>query len=324
MKHLNIVKHTVIALAALTSTSSAFAQAYPSKTITMIVPYTAGGSADAIGRNLALALAKRLNTSVVVENKPGAGASLGSDLVAKSAPDGYTILLASTSALTIYPHIAKAKYQPLEDFIPLASVAIAPVALAGTKSLQAQDFKALIAAANSKPDSIRYGTPGMGTVAHLGMEILSGNTNAKLLHVPYKGNSQALTDAIGGSFELLVTNADVVLPHAKTGALRPLAVMAPTRLEAWPQVPTLAELGYPDAQYYSDFGLFLPARTPAATVDTLLKAINESTSQPEFAEFLRNTANQAGVGAGAAYAEKIKQQYERNAGVIKKANIVAN
>src|SRR5690606_21246143 len=137
-----------------------------------------------------------------------------------------------------------------------------PVALAATKAASAKDFGALMTTAKAEPESIRYGTPGVGTNAHLGMELLSGLTGTQLLHVPYKGNSQALTDAIGGSFELLVTNTDVVLPHAKTGTLHPLAVMAPERLEAWPDVPTLAELGYPDAQYYSDFGIFLPAKTP--------------------------------------------------------------
>lgn len=324
MNYLRLSKYTFGVLASVACATSLYAQSYPSKPVTLIVPYTAGGTADAIGRNLAQSLSKQLKTSFIVENKPGAGASLGTDFVAKSAPDGHTVLLVSTSALTIYPHIAKANYQPLTDLIPLASVAVAPVALAATKAASAKDFGALMTTAKAEPESIRYGTPGVGTNAHLGMELLSGLTGTQLLHVPYKGNSQALTDAIGGSFELLVTNTDVVLPHAKTGTLRPLAVMAPERLEAWPDVPTLAELGYPDAQYYSDFGIFLPAKTPTEVVDALQAAIHEATSQPEYAEFLRNAATQAGVGAGAEYAKKIKSQYEQNAEVIKKANIAIN
>jgi len=324
LKFLRFSKYTASVLATFIGVANVHADTFPTKAITLIVPYTAGGTADGIGRHLAHTLSKQLKTPVVVENKPGAGASLGTDFVAKSAPDGHTMLLVSTSALTVYPHIAQANYDPLTDLIPLRSVAVAPVVLAASKATPANDFDALITAAKEKPESIRYGTPGVGTNAHLGMELLSGKTNTKLLHIPYKGNSQALTDAVGGLFELLVTNVDVVLPHAKTGVLRPLAVMAPKRLESWPEVPTLAELGYPDAQYYSDFGIFLPAKTPTTVVDALQAAIQDSTNQAEYAEFLRNSATQPGVGSGTEYAEKIKAQYELNADVIKRANIHVN
>ena len=324
MNYSQISKHIIGAFALSICAATSYAAAFPTKTITLIVPYTSGGTADAIGRNLAQSLSKQLKTPVIVENKAGAGASLGTDYVAKSTADGHTLLLVSTSALTIYPHIAKANYDPLLDLIPLASVAIAPVALAATKATPVKDFSALMAQAKAKPESIRYGTPGVGTNAHLGMELLSEETSAKLLHIPYKGNSQALTDAIGGTFELLVTNVDVVLPHAKTGVLRPLAVMAPTRLDFWPDVPTLAELGYPAAQYYSDFGIFLPAKTPANVVTVLQAAIQEAIARPEYAKFLQNSATQPGVGTGAEYAKKIQQQYQTNADIIKKANISVN
>lgn len=299
------------------------AQAYPLRHITLIVPYTAGGTADGIGRALGQHIGNQLNTTVIVENKPGAGASIGAEYVAKSPKDGHTLLLASTSALTIYPHIGQPKYEALVDFIPLASVAISPVALAVPKQITALTFDDLLDKAKVDPNFLRYGTPGVGTNAHLGIERLSRKINANLTHVPYKGNSQALTDAVGGAFELLVTNADVVLPHAQTDALRPVAVMAPERLKAWPEVPTLSELGYNEAQYYSDFGLFVPAGTPMEIVERLEQVIQTALADESYQDFLAKTHNLKGVGVGDQYAQTIRNQYEQNAIVIKEAGIVA-
>lgn len=315
------LKLAVAAMASWTCIGAVHADAYPSKQITVIVPYSPGGTADALARRLADALRKQINATVVVENKPGAGASLGTDFVAKAAPDGHTLLLSSTSPLTIFPHITRTSYKPLEDLAPVASVAVAPVALVATRAFDAKTFQDLIAAAKSRPDSVRYGTPGVGTIAHLGMEVLGGRTSAKMLHVPYKGNTQALTDAIGGAFELLVANSDVVLPHVQNGVLRPLAVMAPKRLDAWPNVPTLAELGHPQAQYFSNFGLFAPAKTPAAVMQTLQVEIRKAMATAEYAEFLAKASMQPGVGMGAEFAAQIKAEYELNGKVIKAAQI---
>lgn len=318
-----LISASTLATLALGSTA-AVAQSFPEKAITVIVPYTAGGTADGIGRALGQGLSEELGVSVVVDNKPGAGASLGTDFVAKSAPDGHTALLVSTAALTIYPSIYKANYDPQKDLVPLRSVAIAPVALAATEILKAEDFKTLLAEAKANPESVRFGTPGIGTNAHLGMELLGRMTETQMLHIPYKGNSQAITDALGGSFELLVTNADVVLPHAEKGTLRPLAVMAPARLSNWPDVPTLAEMGYTDAQYYSDFGFFVPAGTPQATVDRLQAALDKVTSSTSYKDFLASAKMQEGAGVGLDYADKIKAQTATNADVIRQANIKPN
>lgn len=307
-----------------TTVTATTLQDYPVRHITLVVPYTAGGTADGIGRTLGQHIGNQLGTTVIVENRPGAGASIGAEYVAKSATDGHTLLLASTSALTIYPHIGQPKYDPLKDFIPIASVAISPVALAVPKQVTEPSFDALIDKAKSDPSYVRYGTPGIGTNAHLGIERLSRKAEATLTHIPYKGNSQAVTDAVSGTFELLVTNADVVLPHAQTGALRPLAVMAPERLKVWPDVPTLAELGYSEAQYYSDFGLFVPAGTPDNIVLRLEQVIKKALADNNYQEFLAKTHNLNGVGAGAEYAETIRNQYEQNAIVIKDTGIVVN
>jgi tripartite-type tricarboxylate transporter receptor subunit TctC len=321
LKHRTFLKLAFISLASMAGVSAVYAQSFPGKPITIVVPYSAGGTADSIARRLGDALRKQINATVVIENKPGAGASLGTDFVAKSSPDGHTILIASTSPLTIFPHITKTSYKPLEDLTPVASVAVSPAALVATKAFEAKNFQQLLTAAKAKPDSVRYGTPGVGTIAHLAMEVLSDKTGAKMLHIPYKGNTQALTDAIGGSFEVLVANADVLLPHMQKGGFRPLAVMAPKRLDAWPNVPTLAELGHSDAQYYSNFGLFVAGKTPAPILAILKTEIGKAIGTPEYAEFLAKSSMQPGFGTGPEFARQIKAEYDLNAKVIKAAQI---
>jgi tripartite-type tricarboxylate transporter receptor subunit TctC len=322
LKHRTFLKLALAGLASLAGLNTAYAQqSYPSRPISIVVPYSPGGTVDALARRLGEALRKQINATVVIENKPGAGASLGADFVSKSAPDGHTILIASTSPLTIFPHITKTAYKPLEDLAPIASVAISPAALVATKASNAKNFQDLLAAAKARPDSVRYGTPGVGTIAHLAMEVLSDKTGTRMLHIPYKGNTQALTDAIGGSFELLVANVDVLLPHVQSATFRPLAVMAPKRLEAWPNVPTMAELGHPEAQYYSNFGMFVPAKTPAAVLNILKTEIRKAISTPEYAEFLAKSSMQPGFGTGPEFARQIKAEYELNGKVIKAAQI---
>lgn len=295
----------------------------PAKPITLVVPYTAGGSADAIGRRLGDVLRKEAGVTVIVENKPGAGAGLGTDFVARAPADGTTLLLASTSPLTILPHLRKTNYDPLKDLTPLTSVAVAPVAIVATKSLPVKDFQGLIDYARQRPDAIRYGTPGQGTVAHIGMAALTSATKTHMVHVPYRGNSQALTDGLGGTVELLVVNSDVVLPHVASGALTPLAVMAPERLAVWPQVPTLAELKLPQAQYYSNFGVFAPAGLSSGLSNSVQAALARAMAAPEYQDLLVKSYLQPGTGAGEAFGKQVREEFQANARVIKDNDIKA-
>ncbi|PJM90088.1 Bug family tripartite tricarboxylate transporter substrate binding protein [Achromobacter ruhlandii] len=310
------------ALAIMTG-GAALAQGWPAKPITLVVPYTAGGSADAIGRRLGDVLRKETNATVIVENKPGAGASVGTDFVARAQPDIATLLLASTSPLTIFPHLAKTNYDPMKDLTPVASVAVAPVAIVATKALPVKDFAGLIDYAKSHPDGVRYGTPGQGTVAHIGMAALTTQTGTRMLHVPYRGNSQALTDGLGGVVELLVVNTDVVLPHVASGAAKPLAVMAPERLAAWPDVPTMAELKLPQAQYYSNFGIFAPANLPLAVSGPLQAALAKAVASAEFKDLLTKSYLQPGTASGDAFAKQVQAEFANNARIIKEGNIKA-
>ncbi|WP_313624016.1 tripartite tricarboxylate transporter substrate binding protein [Achromobacter sp.] len=316
-----LIKAAGAALAIMAS--GAMAQTWPAKPVTVVVPYTAGGSADAIGRRLGDALRKEANVTVIVENKPGAGASVGTDYVARAQPDGTTLLLASTSPLTIFPHLAKTNYDPMKDLTPVASVAVAPVAIVATKALPVKDFAGLIDYAKSHPEGVRYGTPGQGTVAHIGMAAVTTQTGTKMLHVPYRGNSQALTDGLGGVVELLVVNSDVVLPHVANGALKPLAVMAPQRLAAWPDVPTMAELKLPQAQYYSNFGIFAPANLPPTVSQPLQAALAKAVASAEFQELLAKSFLQPGTATGDAFAKQVQAEFTNNARIIKEGNIKA-
>ncbi|OZI77078.1 Bug family tripartite tricarboxylate transporter substrate binding protein [Bordetella genomosp. 12] len=300
------------------------AQDWPGgKAVTLVVPYTAGGSADALGRRLGDVLRHGSGVAVVIENKPGAGAGLGTDQVARAPADGATLLLAATSPLTILPHMRRLSYDPMRDLVPLASVAVAPVAIVATRSLRVDDFAQLVDFARRHPDTVRFGTPGAGTVAHMGMAALMAATGAQMTHVPYRGNSQALTDGLAGTVELLVVNSDTVLPHVASGALKPLAVMAPARLAVWPQVPTLAELELPQAQYYSNFGVFAPAGMPAGMMHSLQAALQRALADPEYQDLLAKSYLQPGTGVGSAFARQVREEYAANRGIIEANGIKA-
>ncbi|MFC4274405.1 Bug family tripartite tricarboxylate transporter substrate binding protein [Achromobacter aloeverae] len=309
------------ALALSAAATAAHAQpAWPGKVITLIVPYTAGGTADTLARGLGDAL-RASGTTVIIENKPGAGATLGTDFVARAKPDGNTLLVASTSPVTIYPHLAGTPYDPMTGLTPIASVGVGPVAIVATKALKVDDFAGLVAYAKSNPGKVTFAVPGLGSVAHLGMAALSRQAGIKMMQVPYRGGSQALTDGLGGVVDLMVLNTDVLLPHVASGALKPLAVMAPTRLEAWPTVPTMAELKLPKIQYFSNFGLFAPAGMKPETAQALQAAVDKAIVTPQYQDMLKKYYLQPGTGTGDVFRKQVKQEFENNGRLVKEENI---
>ena len=298
------------------------AQDWPAKPVTLVVPYTAGGSADAIGRRLGDVLRKESNITVIVENKPGAGASVGTDVVARAQPDGTTLLLASTSPLTIYPHLAKTNYDPLKDLTPLASVAVAPVAIVATKALPVKDFAGLIEFAKSRPDGVRYGTPGQGTVAHIGMSALTAQTGTKMLHVPYRGNSQALTDGLGGVVELLVINSDVVLPHGqrRAQAAGGDGAATPGRLAG------RAHHGRTEAAAAAvllELRRVRPGQAVAGRGAVGAGRAGQGHRQRRLQDLLAKSYLQPGTAAGDAFVKQVQDEYASNARVIKEGGIKA-
>lgn len=303
------------------ASSMAHAQAvWPGKTVTLVVPYTAGGTADTLARGLGEVL-RTSGTTVIVENKPGAGASLGADYVARAQPDGATLLLASTSPLTIFPNLAKTNYDPMTSFTPIASVAVGPVAIVATKALKVDNFAELVAHAKKNPEKVTFGVPGLGSVAHIGMAALNKQAGIKMMQVPYRGGSQAVTDGLGGVVDLLVVNTDVLLPHVAAGTLKPLAVMAPQRLGAWPDVPTMAEVNLPSIQYFSNFGLFAPAGMKPELAQAMLAEVDRAIATPQYQEMLNKYYLQPGTGTGAAFQAQVKAEFENNRRIIKEENI---
>jgi tripartite-type tricarboxylate transporter receptor subunit TctC len=304
---------------------AAVAQSWPAKPVKLVVAYPSGGVSDTVARILADKLSPALGVAVVVENKAGASGAIGIDAVAKAAPDGYTIGFAAVSPLTLSPHLGKVAYDPKKDLAAVASVMYSPVLLLATPATDAKDLPALLAAARAKPGSVRWSTSGPASLGHIMLEQLRTAAKVEIVHVPYKGGGQQITDALGGQFEVLSVNSSpAVVQQVKAGKLRALAVGAPARMEALPNVPTLAELGYPAANLTSTFGIFAPAATPPALIERLNAEINKAIAAPDVRAKLTAADNVPTGGAPAAFARQIAQESESNARIIREANIHAD
>lgn len=302
----------------------AHAQAWPARPVRIVVAYPPGGVSDNVARALADRLALALGTSVVVENRAGASGSIGMDAVAKAAPDGHTLGFAAISPLALNPHLGKSPFDPVKDIVPVASVMYSPVLLLGTSASPAGDFKALLAGARARPGAVRWATSGPASLGHIMLEQVKGAAGVDITHVPYKGGGQQLTDALSGHFEVLSTNAGpAVMQHLQAGKLRPLAVGAPARLDALPNVPTLAELGFAPANLSSLFGVFAPAGVPQPVLERLNAEINKALRTPELRSRLVASDNVPTGGSAAEFARQIVQESGNNARIIRAAGIKA-
>ncbi len=310
---------------ALISTAAApvlAADNYPSRPIRMIVAYPTGGISDAVARALGEKLSVQMGTSVVVENKAGAGGSIGIDAVAKAAPDGYTLGFASTSPLTLNPHVGHVNYDPQRDVAPVMSVMYSPVLVVATPSFTGKTFQDLIAQSKAKPGSVRWATSGLGTVGHVMLEQIKSKSKADVTLIPYKGAGQQMNDALGGQFEVMSTNASPMLTqHMQAGRLRAIAVGAPKRIESLPNVPTFDELGYPKANLTSTFGIFAPGKTPAAIIQKLNAELNKALAEPDVRDRLLRGGEVPTGGTAAQFATAIKVESNENARIVKEAGI---
>src|SRR6478735_1394248 len=237
----------VAALGLMLASAAVSAQVVP-KTIRLVVAYPSGGVSDVVARALADKLAAQLGSTLVVENKAGASGTIGMDAVAKAAPDGATLGFSAISPLVLNPHLGRSPFDPLKDIAPVASVMYSPVLLLATPATGMRDLRSLLDDARARPGALRWATSGQASLGHIVLEQLRAAAKVDITHIPYKGGGQQLTDAVGGQFEILSTNAGpTVAAQIKAGKLRPLAVAAPTRLDNLPKVATLSELGYPTA-----------------------------------------------------------------------------
>lgn len=312
----------LLAAVAAGAAPPAFAQGYPSKPIRLIVVYPPGGTSDAMARPIADKLSAQLGQQVIVENKGGAGGAIGMDAMAKSAPDGYTLAVSAISPLTLLPHVGKVPYDPMKDIAPVASIMYSPVYMLATTAFTGKDFPEAIAQAKARPGALRLATSGIATVGHLMLEQVKLAAGVDITHVPYKGGGQVVTDAAGAQFELFTSNPS---PGVNTlvaqGRLRVLAVAAPQRLAAMPAVPTLAELGYPDANLTSQFGIFAPARTPDAVLRRLNAEVNKALASPDIAERLLKLDNIPLPAGVEQFAATVRSEFESNARIVAKARI---
>jgi len=250
------------------------AEDYPTKTITIIVPYTPGGSTEILARLVGQKLEERLGKSVVIENKPGAGTVIGSNQVAKSAPDGYTLLMATPTPMAINFTLHKQlPYDPAADFTPLVMVAGAPFVLVVHPDLPVKSIKELIAYAKANPGKLSYGSGGPGSPHHLYAELLASMTGIKMTHVPYKGTLPALNDVVAGHIPLMFSDIPPLLGLVSTGKVRPLAVSTLSRVKAFPDVPPLNEAGVPGFDVSGWFTIVAPSKTPPPVIDKLHKEL---------------------------------------------------
>jgi len=307
-------------MVALVFGSTAAAQSR-TDTIKLISPYAAGGVGDTLARRLADVMREQTGKTVVVENLGGAGGTIGATALTRAKPDGRTLMLAATSALTIGPSMNAVPYDPKRDFTVIQAVAAVPIALLATSAAPFDDFQGLLAYARANPGAVRYGTPGLGSSAHLVMASLQTQTGVTLTHIPYKGSGPAVQDALGAVFELLVTNTPEVLPHVQAGRLTPLAVAEPQRLAVWLGVPTLNESGLTDMVYRSDFGLFAPAGIDDATRQRISAMTVAAASSDAFATTLERLFLLPGSAAGDTYAQAITAEHDRNAAIIQALKI---
>ncbi len=268
---------------------SALAQNYPNKSIRMVIPFPPGGGTDLIAREVGNAVSKNAGWSIVPENKPGAGGNLGVDTVAKATPDGYTIGLGQTSNLAINPTLySKLPYKPLQDLAPIALVASSPVVIVVPANSKYKTLADLINDAKARPGIVNSASPGNGTVAHLSSELLQQVANFKTQHIPYKGFNHALNDLIGGQVDMFMSSVPTALAHIRSGKLRALAVTSLQRSSELPDVPTVAESGYPNFEAITWFGLVAPAGTPEATIKALNDQVNIALKSPELSKKLQS------------------------------------
>ena len=317
---MNLIRRTLVAVAVATISSSAFAQAWPSKPIKVIVPFPPGGGMDLIARELSTKVAIATKWVFVVENRPGAGGNLGVDAVAKSPADGYTLVLGQTSNLAINPSLySKMPYDAQKDLVPIVHVADAPLVLVTNADSPFKTLADVVKAAKEKPGRINFASPGNGTVAHLSSELLQKAAGIKLQHVPYKGAAQAVTDLMGGNVELYMSSVPTLLGHIKQGKLRPLAVTSSKRVDDLPDVPTVAESGYKSFETVTWFGFLAPAGTPKDVVSKLNAEFNKALKQPDVRKKLSDEGADPIGGTPEQFATLIKEDTVRWGKVVKES-----
>ncbi|HEY6833534.1 MAG TPA: tripartite tricarboxylate transporter substrate binding protein [Pseudolabrys sp.] len=316
-----------LGLAALLSVCCGFAaqaQSYPNRPVHLVAPFPAGGLADVLARAVADELSRSLGQPVIVENRAGAGGNVGAEVVARAAPDGYTLMMSSAGILTANQFLyAKMSFDPEKDFTPVSNVADMPMMVVVSPKVEAKTLGELVAFARANPGKLNFGSPGIGTTGHLGLALFMHAAKIKLTHVPYRGAAPAITDLLAGQIDGVVDNPPTVLPHIEAGTLRPLAVAAKSRMLLLPDLPTAAEAGVPGYEASSWFGVVAPAGTPPAIVARLQEGIATGLKQPNVQQrFAKSGARLLG-NTPEEFAQQIRQDRQMWGEVIGAAGIKA-
>ena len=310
-----------LALGVLTAAPAA-AQTYPTKTVRIVVPFPPGGSTDLLARRLGEKLTEKWKQTVIVENRAGAGGTVGADYVSKAEPDGHTLLMGVTGsngiAGSLYPNLP---YDMVKGFSPITAVVSAPLLIVKNPKVPAKNLKELIAAARAKPASMSYGSPGNGTSMHLTGEMFKLATKASFLHIPYRGSAGALADTMGGQIDLMFGDVLVVAPQLTAGKLVALAVTSKERHPMFPDVPTVAESGYPGFEALSWQGLFAPAGTPKAIVELINRDVNAALKSPEFQEYFGSRGFKLGGSSASEFKTFIEGEVKKWADIVKVAGV---
>ncbi len=309
------LRYAVAALCAglaLAGAPAALAQDYPTRPVRVVIAFPPGGPTDFVGRLITDKMSAELGQRVYIENKPGAAGIVGADNVAKADPDGYSLFLTTSGAVAVAPHImASVPYDPLRDFAPVALVTKVTEILVVTPKLGIKTVEELVAMAKAKPGAISFASTGIGSPPHLAQELLNVSAGVQFLHVPYRGAAPALTDLLGGQVQVLAADLPVLIAQIQAGTLVPIGAAADKRDEVLPDVPTLAEQGYPNTDASNWYALLAPAKTPPAVIAKLNKAVGDALNDPEVHEKLVKAGATPVGGTPEALGAFMTAEYEK-------------